>query len=726
MARKPRARVDTSRLRAMGGQQAVVARPVDSYVRPAPVQENRQATQLLNALSTLNPAIQNFIDVRTEEISTEQTQKGEKSFYEATPEERDEVAKKIRNGEIDETQSPFWVEGFARSLLRNHAKDFGDNLILEWDKEKDKAGFDFADFVSEQRKDYVEANQLSGFRADIFNDEFGDVTQRFEAQVQQRNFEHRLQKAREARLQSFVGEMDTTLSNLDDMIDAGTFNAADATATVNSLLQSAMDQGNDRTAVINAAVGFLEGKALEIARNGGHFEDILTVLEGIKLKGSTYGIANKDKIERLRNQLIDDRDQAERDEYNDETLNRAERARELSDKLHEGLVENKFSQSWYDSEETRALRAELQRLDPTKMNVVDTYYQQRGEVIQGGDISVFNGIATQIDKGFDQESVIEAAFENQQITYNQKITLQNANQGIYSQFVQENGIQGMPTSVGQAVKQTSGFESLLSDATRNDLASQAQAEMFGFIREIIPAVESGDMSVADAKAKIFAEQTKIIEKYREIGKQRAMAGSLPNVPTASEDEVVAWQQGDSPWIGADETWTVNMDDAGAMWDAAKKVLEDPSKANNWLTTTDLGKMVAPLVKAGEDPDAIIRRFAKEYIAELNRLAGKSEEVIPDVVVDPDAAITNAEDEAADALEAEATKYDLTSVMSRTGLSTVLNMPPTYEPTSVSQLTTGSGGFSGFYLYEDANGMKMISAVRPDKYNLTPNNINEEE
>ena len=69
----------------------------------------------------------------------------------------------------------------------------------------------------------------------------------------------------------------------------------------------------------------------------------------------------------------------------------------------------------------------------------------------------------------------------------------------------------------------------------------------------------------------------------------------------------------------------------------RKVLEDPSKANQWLTNTDLGKMVAPLVKAGEDPDAIIRRFAKKkYIAELNRLAGKSEEVIPDVVVDPDA------------------------------------------------------------------------------------------
>jgi hypothetical protein len=88
MARKPRARVDTSRLRAMGETTRVVARPVDTYVRPAPVQESRQATQILSALSTLNPAIQNFIDQRSSEISEEESQKGEKSFYEASPEER--------------------------------------------------------------------------------------------------------------------------------------------------------------------------------------------------------------------------------------------------------------------------------------------------------------------------------------------------------------------------------------------------------------------------------------------------------------------------------------------------------------------------------------------------------------------------------------------------------------------------------------------------------------
>ena len=718
MARK-RVRVDTSRLRAMGETQRVVARPVDSYVRPA-LQRNTQAEQLVNALATVEPRLQRFIQREREEFQSNEAEAGEKGFYEATPKEREALAKQIRNGEINETQSKFWVEGFARSLLRNHAKEFGDNLILEWDKKKDSAGFDFNDFVSKQRNDYVEKNNLSGFRADIFNDEFGDVTQRFEAQVQQRNFEHRLQQAREARLQSFTGEMDTALQNIDELIDTGKFNAADSTSVINTLIQSAIDQGNDRKSVITAAVGFLEGKALELARKGESFEGILTVMEGLKLKGSTYGVANKDKIERFRNELIADSEQAERDAFDDETLERTMRVRELSDLLHDGLVKNKFDPKWYNSPETRLLRNELQKLSPSQMNVVDTYFSEKGEVSQGGDMDTFNGLAQKIDQGFNVEDEIEAAFANNLLTWNMKVQLQNANNGIYSSFVQENGMQGMPASVRNAVVQTSGFESLLSDATRNDLGSQAQAEMFSFIREIIPKVESGDMDIADAKTKIFEAQTKIIEKYRDLGQQRALTQSLPNVNPASETEVTNWKQGDSPWKGTDGSWTVSMDDAGAMWDAAKKVLEDPTKAGNWLTSTDLGKMVAPLVKAGEDPDAIIRRFAEEYIAEITKQSGASEQVIPEVITDD--TVTEAELAAEDA----ATQFNFSRVMRETGLNVVLQPPANYEPTSVISLLADSGDASGMFLYEDANGMRYITSVPPKRYGLTPTNINEDE
>ena len=476
--------------------------------------------------------------------------------------------------------------------------------------------------MSEQRKAYVDANQLSGFRSDIFNDEFGDVTQRFEAQVQQRNFEHRLQKARQARLDSFVGEMDTTLSNLDDMIDAGTFNAEDATSVVNSLIKSAMDQGNDRKEVLNAAVGFLEGKALEIARRGGYYDGVLEVMEGINLKGSTYGLAYKDRIERLRNQLITDSEQAARQDYDDDTLARATRARELSDLLLDGLVENKYDPKWFNSEETRALRDELFKLDPTKSGNVDSYFRTQGEVTQGGDMNIFNTIAANIDKGINEEQAIETAFDNGDITYNMKVQLQNANRGRFSDFVQKNGLQGMSSSVGSAVKQSTGFASLLSDATRNDLASQAQAEMFARINDVIPLVEGGKLDIDKAKARLFEEQTKIIEKYRKMAEQRAIQDS--GVNPASEEEVKKWQSGDSPWKATEGTWNMSVDEAAAMWDAANRVLRDPSQQSRFLITTELGQLIAPLEAAGENRDAILRRFINELIEEQNRLKTESE------------------------------------------------------------------------------------------------------
>ena len=69
MARK-RVRVDTSRLRALGGEQRVVARPVDSYVRPArDDRAENQSKQLVNALATIEPKLQRFIKAETKQDS---------------------------------------------------------------------------------------------------------------------------------------------------------------------------------------------------------------------------------------------------------------------------------------------------------------------------------------------------------------------------------------------------------------------------------------------------------------------------------------------------------------------------------------------------------------------------------------------------------------------------------------------------------------------------------
>ena len=107
MARRPRARVDTSRLRAMGETSAVVARPVDTYVRPAAPQKNQQYAQILSALSTVNPALDNFITDKVTKDREKQANLGEKSFYEATPEERKAMSAKIKAERLTNFSLPF-------------------------------------------------------------------------------------------------------------------------------------------------------------------------------------------------------------------------------------------------------------------------------------------------------------------------------------------------------------------------------------------------------------------------------------------------------------------------------------------------------------------------------------------------------------------------------------------------------------------------------------------
>ena len=161
MARK-RVRVDTSRLRALGGEQRVVARPVDSYVRPArDDRAENQSKQIVNALATIEPKLQRFIKAETEKFKSDELEKGEKAFSEASEEEKKEWEQAIRKGEISETQSPYWQEGFARSLLKNHAKELGDKLFMDWDKEKDKSNFDFDTFAAETRRKYLSLIHIS-------------------------------------------------------------------------------------------------------------------------------------------------------------------------------------------------------------------------------------------------------------------------------------------------------------------------------------------------------------------------------------------------------------------------------------------------------------------------------------------------------------------------------------------------------------------------------------
>ena len=624
MARKPRARVDTSRLRAMGETTRVVARPVDTYVRPAPVQENRQYTQILNALSTLNPAIQNFVDVRSEEIANEESNKGEKSFYEASPDERKAIAKQIKDGEIDETQSPFWVEGFARSLLRNHAKDYGDNLMMALEENKDKPNFDFGAFVANERKEYIEANSLSGFRSDIFNDEFGDVTQRFENIAQQRNYEHQISKARKGRLDTMVGEMSTALESLGESIENGSFDAVKSSASINAIIQTAIDQGNDPTRAINAAVEFLRGTARQYAEDGGYYEGILDVLSNVKLKAGTYGVVYKEDFVVLEHALEDAREayDDQNGKYDVDSL--TEEAQTLVEELMVGTRENQFKESWYNAEEQQTKRDRLQIIDGllgrNYSGHVDDFYQNKGEVEQATDPEAFRSLVDLMATGVDASDEIEAAWTSRSISYAEYKNLKASNLNRLGTFIQEINLPNIPNMVMQTVKQDSDpLQGLLSNETRNRFASEAFTEINQFILDIMPKVKSGDMTVSEARTAIIKEQARIEDFYRKKAKETANGIVPEGTKKASDEEVRAWQSGDSPW----------KDDAGDFISSPEQLANDfenliialennPNAVKAALADSVLGKMIAPLIAADEPIMEILLRLETELVEELNK------------------------------------------------------------------------------------------------------------
>ena len=98
-----------------------------------------------------------------------------------------------------------------------------------------------------------------------------------------------------------LGEMNTVLTDLDNSID-GTLDSVKSSASINAIIDTAIKQGNDPKAVLDATIGFLRGKAIEIAGRGGYYEGVMDVLDNLKLKHGTYGIY-KDDLENLRDTL---------------------------------------------------------------------------------------------------------------------------------------------------------------------------------------------------------------------------------------------------------------------------------------------------------------------------------------------------------------------------------------------------------------------------------------
>ena len=633
MARRPRARVDTSRLRAMGETSAVVARPVDTYVRPAAPQKNQQYAQILSALSTVNPALDNFITDKVTKDREKQANLGEKSFYEATPEERKAMSAKIKSGEINELQSPFWVEGFARSLLRNHATTFGSALTLEWNRQKDSGGFDFNAFVAEERGKYIEANNLSSFRSDLFNDEFAAVTRTFENQVLQRNYEHRISQAKKARMQSLGDSMFTVIQGMQEALDTEKFDGQKGdtfSAQINAEIQTAIDQGLDPSGVIGMAEGFLKGTILDLAQNEENQDIAKGMLRNLKLKSGTYGVVYKDKYEAIERSADSIMLRAEADAEqadNDALTTEKERLfEEIYDGLNKAIDDTTNPTAVQDFWE--ASTTDLRRIgkldeftDGDMLPTLNKLYKTRGKITPDVTDEEMLDLLEGVDsKGTYTPTELQTLAEDMGLSTNQFIAFQNYNRDRPNQFLKELGINGVRKALTDGVDAKGMFDF----GPQGGISLEA-IEARGKLNAYIKGQLSLDATKETKIANILAESQRLIEEYGSKAKNtnvQTQAQNSIDTPTASVDTVENFKNGThSPWKKPDGSMVLS-DTASAVEAFEKAVRKGES-----LDSTEFGALIGPLLKAGVPLDTILNATLADFEASLGLQDSKAAEEI---------------------------------------------------------------------------------------------------
>ena len=635
MARRPRARVDTSRLRAMGETTAVVARPVDTYVRPAAPQKNQQYAQILSALSTLNPALDTFIEDKVTKDREKQANLGFKSFYEATPEERKAVSAQIKSGEINELQSPFWVEGFARSLLRNHATTFGSALTLEWNRKKDTGGFDFNAFVAEERGKYIEANNLSSFRSDLFNDEFAGVTQKFEAQVQQRNYEHRIAQAKKARMQTLGDSMVTVLEAAQNKMDTMPFDAQTGdsfSANINAVIQSAIDQGMDPTGVINMAVGFLEGTSTDLSKKEDKTgADIaLDMLRNLKLKSGTYGLVYKDRYEaaeatseRLILSAGEDAEKADEDALTAEKENLFEEVYKGLNAAIDDVTNPTAVQDFWEANTDNLRRIGMldEFTDGDMLPTLNNLYKTRGKITPDVTNEEMLDLLEGVDsKGTYTPTELQTLAEDKGLSTQQFIAFQNYNRDRPNQFIKELGLLGVRKALTDGVDEKGMFD-FGPQGGISLQAVEAKSKLNAFINSQLALDATKETKIAN----ILAESQRLIEEYGNKAKNtniKTQAQTSNSIPTASGDIVEKFNKGTHhPWKNPNGSMVLS-DTAGAVedfWKAAKK--------GDSLDSTEFGKLIGPLLKAGVAFDTIEDAVLSDFRSSLGLQDSKAVEEI---------------------------------------------------------------------------------------------------
>ena len=237
----------------------------DTYSAPTkfnPVDVNKTES-LLRAFSTFDSALDKFADRKSVEAARAEEAAGLKQFQLDSEDDRKEALKKIKSGEMRETQSPFYVRAYAKQHLKAQAFRYGVQLNEAWQNEsKNLVGDDgtaFQQFLDKNTQDFMQENGLANFDGAFLQENFLVPINQYKQQITQRHINRKFEQLKEAAIekaaenimasvQTFSGYvaqigMDKALSNDEKGLTG--FNANYITSQIQKEIQTLRDSGYD-------------------------------------------------------------------------------------------------------------------------------------------------------------------------------------------------------------------------------------------------------------------------------------------------------------------------------------------------------------------------------------------------------------------------------------------------------------------------------------------------
>jgi len=471
-----RVRVDTSTLRSKNQGTRVIARPVDTFSSVGnQVDTDPKGLQVANALAKIEPSISKYFDAKIQAQNKEDSAAGLKEYLESDPDARKRFRLAIKSGQIDEIQSPFFVKGLTQAILKEKSREFGSKLVLEWNQKKDNSGFDTTKFIADSQQLFIEENGLAQYDVELFASEFAPRAENYANIVGQRQYEHKIKRARQARVDLIGSDMIDAYQN--NVTELGGLQPTAYIKDVNRVIQGVINEGLDPSTAIQAAVGHLEALALgdDTISDSEVYQDALA---NLKVKGGVYSQTGKGakflrelddkvdgKVERMENQ----EDTAEEDLLK-------EQAQEQFVSFAKQLALSKNPETWVQANEQEMLEANINpyfyefgqklktianqtNITPTNRDAFSYLTQlaatgalsiddvrAKAHLLSADDFSRFVGMTTSAAKGQNLTNVLGADYSKQFVndvtkmedpTAIQKMMLETQGRGAYDSLISD-------------------------------------------------------------------------------------------------------------------------------------------------------------------------------------------------------------------------------------------------------------------------------------------------